>query len=487
MKKIVVVLAVFITGIAHSQNVGIGTDMPASKLTINGTDPDIGFMNNGLAHGFIKANGVNFSIGTASDNPTGKLILGTKDNNHFNIDHLGRVSIGTNSDFNADLKLNGLAPIFGFLNEDVAKGFIRVTGDNFKFGTYANNQGDIVFSPKGVDKIWIDQDGQMGIGTSTPVSLLTISAANASIQLQNGILNRGFLQAVGGDVKLGTNSTNTTGSLLFQTKQIDRMSIDQNGQVGIGTTAPSSALTINGANPILQLRNNDIDKGFLQISGDNIKIGTNLSNNTGNVIIRTNGVDRMNVDEGGSVTIGDANDGYLLINSDQPGVTLQKSNLTHANIYVDDNTGDFIIEKTIQGNGRMVLRPAQGAGYNVYINENGQFNFGTGLHPNGYRFSIEGNVIATGFTTQSVANWPDYVFEKNYRLRSLNEVNEFIRANKHLPGIPSAAEIEKEGLELTDISKRLMEKVEELTLYILQQQEQIDELKKLVQPQRKID
>ena len=68
MKKIVVLLTAFITGTAFAQNVGIGTDMPASKLTINGTDPDIGLMNNGLAHGFIKASGVNLNIGTASDN-----------------------------------------------------------------------------------------------------------------------------------------------------------------------------------------------------------------------------------------------------------------------------------------------------------------------------------------------------------------------------------------------------------------------------------
>ncbi len=487
MKKIVVLLAAFITGTAFAQNVGIGTDMPASKLTINGTDPDIGLMNNGLAHGFIKASGVNLNIGTASDNPTGKLILGTKDNNHFNIDHLGRVSIGTNSSFDASLKLNGTSPIFGFLHEEVQKGFIRLGGDNFKFGTYPGNSGKIIFSPKNVDKIWIDEDGLMGIGTSSPVSELTINGTNPYIQIQNGASNKGFLQAIGNNLKIGTNSTNTTGSLVMQTKLIDRMTIDENGLVGIGTPSPSSALTINGANPILQLRNNDVDKGFLQISGDNIKIGTNISNSTGNVIIRTNGVDRVNVDDGGVVTIGDATDGYVIIDSDQPGMTLQKNNLTHANVYVDDNTGDFIIEKTIQGNGRMVLRPAQGAGYNVYINENGQFNFGTGLHPPGYRFSIEGNVIATGFTTQTVANWPDYVFEKNYRLMPLNKVSEFIQANKHLPGIPSASEIEKKGVDLTEISRKLTEKVEELTLYILQQQEQIEELKKLVQPQRKND
>ena len=63
---------------------------------------------------------------------------------------------------------------------------------------------------------------------------------------------------------------------------------------------------------------------------------------------------------------------------------------------------------------------------------------------------------------------------------SLYDVEKFILQNKHLPNIPSAAEIEKNGLHLGDTQKRMMEKIEELTLYIIQQQKEIDALKKIV-------
>jgi hypothetical protein len=63
-------------------------------------------------------------------------------------------------------------------------------------------------------------------------------------------------------------------------------------------------------------------------------------------------------------------------------------------------------------------------------------------------------------------------------LRPLQEVESFIQNNHRLPDIPSAAEIEKNGLQLGDMQKRMMEKIEELTLYILQQQKEIEQLKK---------
>src|SRR5690349_331505 len=134
-------------------NVGIGTPNPASKLTINGIDPVIGIMNNGLANSFIQANGFNMKISTAIDNVTGKIIMGTKDNDHFNIDQLGRVSIGTSSSFDAEFKLNmnGGSPRFAFMQNDAAIAFLRPWANGLKVGTYPGNNGSIVFSPKGVD------------------------------------------------------------------------------------------------------------------------------------------------------------------------------------------------------------------------------------------------------------------------------------------------------------------------------------------------
>ena len=75
------------------------------------------------------------------------------------------------------------------------------------------------------------------------------------------------------------------------------------------------------------------------------------------------------------------------------------------------------------------------------------------------------------------SGWPDYVFSASHNLPSLKDLDKFIQANKHLPNIPSAAEVEKNGLELGDMQKRMMEKIEELTLYIIQQQKELDVLK----------
>jgi hypothetical protein len=85
--------------------------------------------------------------------------------------------------------------------------------------------------------------------------------------------------------------------------------------------------------------------------------------------------------------------------------------------------------------------------------------------------------------TDSGAKWPDYVFEPSYKLRNLSELEAFIRQNKHLPGLPSQAEISHQGIPLVSTQKALVEKVEELTLYIIALQKQIDSLKACLQTQ----
>ncbi|WP_337042614.1 hypothetical protein [Emticicia sp. 17c] len=74
--------------------------------------------------------------------------------------------------------------------------------------------------------------------------------------------------------------------------------------------------------------------------------------------------------------------------------------------------------------------------------------------------------------------WADRVFERNYQLLSLKEVEKFIEQNKHLPNVPSAEEVVAKGVAMNEIVAKLLEKVEELTLYTIQQQKEIDELKK---------
>jgi hypothetical protein len=71
---------------------------------------------------------------------------------------------------------------------------------------------------------------------------------------------------------------------------------------------------------------------------------------------------------------------------------------------------------------------------------------------------------------------PDYVFAKNYTLKSLDEVEDFIKKNNHLPGIPSAKTIETNGLSVGEMQKMQMEKIEELTLYIIELKKEIEKL-----------
>ena len=76
----------------------------------------------------------------------------------------------------------------------------------------------------------------------------------------------------------------------------------------------------------------------------------------------------------------------------------------------------------------------------------------------------------------TVLEHPDYVFRPDYELMPLQELKAFVSENRHLPNIPTAEEVKENGLDLTGLSIRLLEKVEELTLYTISQQEQIDQL-----------
>ncbi|MBL7748490.1 MAG: hypothetical protein JNM19_13720, partial [Chitinophagaceae bacterium] len=110
----------------------------------------------------------------------------------------------------------------------------------------------------------------------------------------------------------------------------------------------------------------------------------------------------------------------------------------------------------------------------MFIMANGNVGIGTDNPTN--KLSVNGNIRSREVIVET-ANWPDYVFENTYQLKPLAEVEKYIKAHNHLPGIPAAAELETKGLHLGDIQKKMMEKIEELTLYIIQQQKEIDTLK----------
>jgi hypothetical protein len=116
----------------------------------------------------------------------------------------------------------------------------------------------------------------------------------------------------------------------------------------------------------------------------------------------------------------------------------------------------------------------------MFISPTGTVGIGTTqVYKDSCKLYVEGTIRARKIKVDA-ANWADYVFEPNYQLRSLASLKKFISVNKHLPGVPSAKEVKKKGIDLASSQTLLLQKVEELTLYVLKQQDEIDALKKKV-------
>ena len=94
----------------------------------------------------------------------------------------------------------------------------------------------------------------------------------------------------------------------------------------------------------------------------------------------------------------------------------------------------------------------------------------------GYTLSVGGKIASEEILVDLKTAWPDYVFKSDYKLNTLEEVKTFISSNGHLPGLPAASEVQNVGIELGEMNRVLVEKIEELTLYIIQQEERIKAL-----------
>src|SRR5581483_7256111 len=90
--------------------------------------------------------------------------------------------------------------------------------------------------------------------------------------------------------------------------------------------------------------------------------------------------------------------------------------------------------------------------------------------------TVNGNVLAIKIIAKPTANWPDYVFADNYELPSLESVHDYVKENKHLPDMPSATTVSKDGQDVGDIQMKLLKKMEEMTLYMIDQQKKIESL-----------
>jgi hypothetical protein len=110
------------------------------------------------------------------------------------------------------------------------------------------------------------------------------------------------------------------------------------------------------------------------------------------------------------------------------------------------------------------------------------------LNTSGFLFNCAGSAVFDQVTVKNFSGnnpkatpWADFVFDKTYRLLPLDSLSVFIKTNSHLPGIPTAEEVQKNGIDLGATQAKLLEKIEQLTLYTIDLQKQTDDLRKEVE------
>ncbi|WP_316810304.1 hypothetical protein [Pedobacter heparinus] len=203
------------------------------------------------------------------------------------------------------------------------------------------------------------------------------------------------------------------------------LKILSNGNIGVGTSNPGHKLDVQGGTANVNLDNISALGGQLTIS-----------NGYGNL----DGAVRLNLNNGGAVS-------WI------------KGIVTGPNT----NTGSAMVfgvpSETTDGIERM------------RITSSGDVGIGT-IDPKGYKLAVNGKIRTQEIKVET-ANWPDYVFNNDYQLPSLQQTEQHIKEKRHLPGIPSAAEVKANGIDLGEMNAKLLQKIEELTLHLIEKEKEI--------------
>lgn len=280
---------------------------------------------------------------------------------------------------------------------------------------------------------------------------------------------------------------------------VPAIAITTDQKVGIGVSVPAEKLTIGGSDGNIFIGNiiyagyNGIclngsstwtDYNFLSKASDNnlyinrpasAGIFFRAANNTqmmihfnGNVSL---GLQHQTAEAKLDILTGSTNDGAILRNGSAGFIKLHSNSMTLGSGNPITRAGDagFTFGGGAPGAHTFgfVLAPWSNSESGLRINNDGRVSIGTWKTSTGYKLFVEEGIRTRKVRVDQVA-WADYVFDEDYRLKPLDEVAGFIAQHKHLPDVPSAAQVAKEGLDLGSNQAILLQKIEELTLYVLQ-------------------
>lgn len=268
----------------------------------------------------------------------------------------------------------------------------------------------------------------VGIGTSNPLDKLHVQGGNIRIGYINPLLNRGALLKFGsGDaVRLGV--WEGSNALSFRASRFNFV----NGNVGVGVTEPQYKLDVNGKLFLHTVDHGDRwERCYLNWEKHILMMGVPQGTYAHTIV---------------QIMPGGSSEGQLY------------SCLSLFHAYSESDRVEKVHFTTHE---------------HSWINTSG--NFGLGTNTPQYKLDVRGTIRANEVLVNT-ASGADFVFDESYNLRPLSEVKEYIQTNLHLPEIPSAAEMQENGVNMNELQMQLLQKVEELTLYIIQQEQRILEL-----------
>ena len=235
------------------------------------------------------------------------------------------------------------------------------------------------------------------------------------------------------------------------------------GKLGIGTINPQEQLHVNGA-----IRGGGT-YGEVTLKGDNGSVTIGATNTTTMAFNTDKNVFTFNKPIQGSGTRG-----ALKIMSTIGGY-LELQPLDNGYVRFNTNTSGYYFDKNVIFNSGQLISPT-----NLTFSTNTSTscmtmltngNIGIGTSSPNYKLDVNGTIRANEIIVNTTG--ADFVFAEDYQLRPLSEVKAFIQENKHLPEIKSAQEMQENGVGINELQTQLLQKIEELTLYIIQQEERI--------------